>query len=81
MTNLCGPSYLDGSLSLPTSLGKNFNTSKLRETNLMAKGANLKQNDVRKGQGSKSTASDQSKVTRRPSSAGGKNGAKKSVKF
>jgi hypothetical protein len=47
----------------------------------MAKGANLKQNDVRKGQGSKSTASDQSKVTRRPSSAGGKNGAKKSVKF
>lgn len=47
----------------------------------MAKGTNLKQNDHRKGQGSKSTTADQSKVARRPSSAGGKNGAKKKIAY
>jgi hypothetical protein len=47
----------------------------------MAKGTNLKQNDGRKGMGSKSTTADQSKLARRPSTATPKNGAKKSIKY
>ena len=45
------------------------------------KGMNLKQNDHRKGMGSKSTNADQSKVTRRPSKGGAGKSVKKAIKY